>query len=74
MSRLATVVAALILAGCAQTHDVTTACPAIKAYDPAFLKSWDDALAGRGEADPLVIISGDYIGLRDEVRACRSAR
>jgi hypothetical protein len=74
MNRLLAIALIASLAACAQTHDVVTSCPVAKTYDKAFEKAWGDELAKLPTTDPLVIVSGDYIGLRDQAKACQAAR
>jgi len=64
---------AFLLAGCAETHTVSTTCLPVKSYSQAFEKQWADELVTLPDSDPLVIVSMDYARVRSEMKACGDA-
>lgn len=69
MMRSAAMTLALVLAGCAPR--IVTACPPLVEYSPAFQDRLAGELAALPEGAATLRAVQDYIGLRDQIRACQ---
>ena len=65
------VAAALLLAACTAPVFDQAGCPALVNYTPEFNARLADEIAPLPDDSAIVTAIGDYIGLRDQVRACR---
>ncbi len=73
---LTLLMATTLLSGCATAPPsavVTKACPAMKEYAAAFEARVADEMARLAPDDPLRVWAEDYIGARDQTKACRAS-
>lgn len=63
-----TILTALLLAGCA-SHTPVAVCPPIRTYPPGFSERLASELEAMPSDSATVEAIGDYIGLRDAIKA-----
>lgn len=70
-----------LLTGCAWVRPeplapvvVRPVCPTLAEYSPAFQTAVVEVLDQYPDGHPIRVWSEDYIGVRDQIRECRSAR